>query len=717
MHLSDAIELLGWFGETGVSNPLATIRRLASEVPAMAGDSTLRRARLFGKISSIAFEEGLSDSERAIVNAELVATAVSLAGLASDRTGGRCSSSPDSRFDGVAYGVALRLRPVEALLALAHGSLAPHERALLENLSFGDSTLGELLEVPRPTLLAGLGHLLSMSDGLDSICGSHPGVSEALSRFSLSAMGPSTFLAMTRELIGQTPFARPTLIAPASMAGDLGHWFGLGESFVEPVVSGASGAIDLRNLWALLLDDGDPAVLVARLGSPEGVIDPIAQIVELRARYRNETGRDFWIHLDASGFGCQLLALCRGGDSNAGGASDSGSLLRHARSIAAAVTLCDSITLDFSDAGYSSEPAFVTLRQAGCAVAPSKSSGSGILRAWAALQVVPPISAALGAELASASDNAARVCELLSEASGTLPVANVVAGDQYSDRFCFAVAPATAKRLTLAAHNRSIDLLFERGAPELLRNRRWRLRQHRLTPQVYDAEGSTFPRLDAIAGQRMSESELRVFGNPWRDDTRVESILAVLEPCRGEFDELRDLCVTLRSELSRCVADALAEPLADPLRRALPGKLLILEDDRVTRELLRNQFERVSFEGDGLVFVAATVRDALQLVSEQSITAALVDIHLGPGEERGGIDFLRAASRHECFRGAVVFTGHAEYREEILDVIRLVRRDLIVTIHEKPRSPLGTPDDPVFLEAANALSADFYDIFYRGGTR
>lgn len=208
-------------------------------------------------------------------------------------------------------------------------------------------------------------------------------------------------------------------------------------------------------------------------------------------------------------------------------------------------------------------------------------------------------------------------------------------------------------------------------------------------------------------------------GNPWRDDHEIVFIRTVV---MGPFllqattrPKMQGCSKTiaseyarfLRSRLEKIMLEILDEPIPKDKRPQLKENVLVLEDDFGTQEELTQQLKQISFKDNSNVYSARTLDEAIDIIENKNIGAALIDIDLGAIAPKGGIHFLKKAIEYKNFKGAVIFTSHNDksLMEEITKICDLSSNTIKISYRIKPLRVRGR-----FQAAANEVMEDVWKI-------
>ena len=677
--------------------------------------STMAAAALMGDMVGALVAPFASSRDVSNARDEIIRSLAAMVGFQPGAARGCFVGRRAGRFDALENAYSLRLRPYQVRLALEDESAGAETREMLAKLELGGRRLAELRD--RDVRAIPLGSLAAFAADLNLLLSEQPEVQHLLQHWSPEHLGLARFGRYCGDLLFEDVLSRFVILVPAGLRGAVLESTRLPGAAIVPVSISSTLALDLDELERIAGSaDRTAAAVVGRLGSPEGAVDDIGAIGGLRTRLRDSGSSDYWIHVDGAWGGYWLSGLSPGEDFG---------------------TEMDSIFVDPCAAGYTSAPAGLTLYREGALVAPvvshapvvdiaqSDSLGeSGILSLWSAHQCMPPGKTGYGRAIGAASAGADLLRRILqegrrSDSGDAYPCARFLSNDPSLGTLSYSFPMMGDHRITLATLNRALELLSNTSAIDELDTPTASTALSILTVEQFGSGLTEIQRSLAIPGRLFFSDVLAEAGNPWRDDSKVLLLCTTVSPSVGEDGDmasglsasatiaLERYAERLQREVARSLKEILSGPIPREYRPVLPGKVLVLEDDEGAREALIGQFRDLSFDGAGRVFGAGSLAEGLRVVEAEGIQAALVDIDLGGGFERGGIDFLRALHEDRGFRGAVVFTSHRQYREEIMSLAGSMSRRFTITYHEKPA---GDADDPFFQEAANKLAEDFWDI-------
>lgn len=220
----------------------------------------------------------------------------------------------------------------------------------------------------------------------------------------------------------------------------------------------------------------------------------------------------------------------------------------------------------------------------------------------------------------------------------------------------------------------------------------------------------------------VSKDRIGIDGNPWRDDHQIALARTVVmgpfllqaktRPTvqSGSEDLVRRFAQAIKEKFERIVRDIMNEPIPQSRRPMLRGNVLILEDDMRTCTDLERSLKGSFIEQEGIGQVYIPPKKDREAISSRAISdtlkgkynVALVDIELD-GDAIGGKTFLEAVIGKDTFKGAVVFTSHPEYRDEIQELSK--RHKKLIKFHTKP-----SPMDEQYQAAVNLIMEDLWNI-------
>lgn len=195
----------------------------------------------------------------------------------------------------------LKYLPLGLAAALEMEPALAAARAILVTLPNGQSR--PLVELSCWELLnLDIDEVLALEDRIENACKSEADVAELLASYSVQEWGISAF----QRRFGQA-MLEPWLLVPATA-----HYswpkgaalLGIGKANTVSVQVDLDARLDIAALRTLLDDclrEQRPiAMVVAVLGTTEeSAIDPLKELVEVRAEYRRR-GLTFWLHVDAA---------------------------------------------------------------------------------------------------------------------------------------------------------------------------------------------------------------------------------------------------------------------------------------------------------------------------------------------------------------------------------------------------------------------------------
>ena len=288
--------------------------------------------------------------------------------------------------------------------------------------------------------------------------------------------------------------------------------------------------------------------------------------------------------------------------------------------------------------------------------------------------------------------------------------------------------------VTLSQMNRVIKKLYDRCLPtetEATHTKDFVIAKTELEVDKYTKAVPAFVKKLELDGYALPAKEFSRWGNPWRDVSSIEVIRSVImgpfllhASTRDRFSSKAEPLIKKYMEfLGRELPEVLLEVLSEPMfiddyksqKPALDGCVLVVEDDpRTQADIVTAVKGDFGFDttGKSRVLWASSYDEAMNVIeSDQKLTAALVDIDLGGGEERDGLAVLDKALSRELFKGAVVFSGMDETNPGIrnrIEAMRARRDGLIIRHQAKPR--LVGEKRQKFGMGLNRVLSDLWDI-------
>ena len=609
-----------------------------------------------------------------------------------------------------AYG--LRSVAFEAALLMLEDVLPPAARPLLESLPLSSGSFGDLVQRQRLASLT-LADCALVRKRLDEQCLAHPRL--AVRRFEQSAkrMGLPAFATACEHLL-RSPAPSSFVVVSSSRLAPVAREglsrCGLGERQLRTVGLDEAGRLDTRALRSALLDSTSPLLaVVVEASSLDGAVDPIDQILEIRAEYWQDRGRDFWLHIHASDALAWQVSRAL-----------SGRPVEDSQPCAVAEfdrAAVDSLSLDARDFGLPGVAGWVYLHGD-----PTAAAGKSVAPRFN--ETHSPVHDTETPAAETLRRRAGRAVQLARQAHGAFSTIQGQPGsapavmwrllrpELESSRFVVApAAPRGTAPPTIAAMNRAIlQALSKRaGQPGLS------LEVAAATLGVEEYGLDVLYAYLATLGWRGRLAEpraMRVRGNPWRDADHVTALVIASSgagaerPGDSRAGDTARFAEELANLLGAAVASVLEEPIPSWLRPELTAPVLVLEDRSDTLEALARQLEEISFTGAGRVMRAGSLDAARRFMEAAAPRLALVDIEIGE-DPAGGLKFLEFARSRREFKGAVVFTVHEDVQGEV-EKIAADRPDWVVTFHAKPRQL--SQDPSLFQREANLLVEDVWDI-------
>lgn len=743
-------------------------------------NSDLLISGLLGYFAAMLYNQNNIVREAATITQQFENEAIKLVadmlGLPDTSWGHLCSGGTAANIEALWVARNIRLLPYQIALVLKDPSLVQTAHAALCDIAFGTRRFGELFKAGELHTLT-VDQLVVLRAKVGEICSENPEVAMCVEERSPGKLGLAEFSRACQGSLGAAfPTAFKVLMsrnAHYSLRKCLGI-LGLGEGQALNIDLDNNLRMDMGHLKRVVsaCHEQNQCILavVGVYGSTEeGCIDDFGHIQKIKHECHKKGAGDFWVHGDAC-YGGYALSMARPSASvhaflsqlaldNLGQATvawderTAADWLRRSEALAQ----CDSVSIDPHKLGYIPYPAgavfYRDFRVRECircdapylnaSVGDASTSDawntpylgtytlegsrpgaySGAI--WLAHKTVPLDRTGHGITIAL-TILGARFLQATLHKAMPLGRRNGVGCGFLCDRpdlniLCYTL-PATVngERVPLAILNRAIEALYNQLLPTEEHATHTREFVVSMTSLGYAEYGQLLNALHTkfrIGGRILSKGDLKIKGNPWRDDSKLTVLrTVVMSPFLTEAKTRARMAVNvqalgtryaefLRATAQDVISAAMNEPLPDKLCPVLPGKLLVLEDDDLMRQHLRSQVHRSFHETQKRVFSADTLREALKFLPE--VNAALVDLLLMGKFE--GLDFLRRAATQPSFRGAVVFTSQDKKCAGSLEQLRRDFPKLKLFICRKP--PVS---DQYTQHMVNRVMADLWEVMNRG---